>query len=170
MAYLQRYAAPRNHVRRILWRKLERSLAHHGGDREEVSGWIEEALTQASNGGLIDDARYVRDKVRGYVRRGASGHKIARNLAAKGITRDQVDVALADIRSEGLDPQLIAVASYIRRRRLGPFNGDERDANELCKKDLARLGRAGFSFDLASRVLLMESDEIEAIAFQRRFV
>jgi len=170
MAYLKRYNGPRAHVRRVLWRKMERCLAFHGGDREEVAEWIEHALDQAEQGGVINDQRYVKAKVRSYLRRGASVLGIAHKLRAKGIPREMVDAALSEIAEAGFDHQWIAVASYVRRVRMGPFRVREMDPRESRRKDLARLGRAGFSFDMAQKILEMDAEDIEELAFKRRFI
>jgi len=170
MAYLKRYSAPKTHVRRVLWRKLNRGLEAHGGDREEVSRWIESALEQAVAGGLINDERYVRDKVRSYLRRGASTLGIAQKLSAKGVPREQVEAAIEEICSTGVNPLWVSAAAYVRRGRMGPFRTREMEPREGRRKDLARLGRAGFSMEVAYRILDMELDELEELAFQRRFI
>lgn len=170
MAYLNRYSGPRSHVRRVLWRKLDRCLSEHGGDRGEVHDWIEQALDQAEQAGLINDLKYVQTKVRGYLRRGHSVRSIAHKLRGKGISSDLVDEVVQVLEEEHGDPQWIALAAYVRRVRLGPFRTKEGDPKELYRKDLARLGRSGFSFDMAKRILGLDRDQIEEIAFQRRFI
>jgi regulatory protein len=170
MAYLQRYSGPRVHVRRVLWRKLTRCIDHHDGDRDEVSGWIEEALDQAEQSGLINDDRYVADKVRSYLRRGASERGIAHKLRAKGIASEKVQAAIATLSEEGFDPTAISAAAFVRRGRMGAFRVKEMDPFEARRKDMGRLARAGFSMDVARKMLEMDRDEIEDLAFQRRFI
>tara|TARA_Y100000589_G_scaffold247353_1_gene235304 strand:- start:73 stop:585 length:513 start_codon:yes stop_codon:yes gene_type:complete len=170
MAYLKRYSAPKAHVRRVLWRKLNRCLEFHGGEREEVGRWIENALDQAVAGGLINDERYIRDKVRGYLRRGASARGIAHKLGAKGVPQEQVYAAIEALSETGMNLQWISVAAYVRRRRMGPFRTRVVDVQESRRKDLGRLGRAGFPMDLAYKILEMDVEEIEDIAFERRFI
>ena len=53
---------------------------------------------------------------------------------------------------DGEDPELPAAVTMAKRRRLGPFavkppNGEQRE------KHLAALARAGFSYDVAQRVI-----------------
>ena len=170
MAYLKRYSAPKAHVRRVLWRKLNRCLEAHEGDRDEVARWIENALNQAVEGGLINDDRYIRDKVRSYLRRGASARGIAHKLRAKGVPQEQVYAIIEELAESGMNLQWISVAAYVRRRRMGPFRTRIVDPIESRRKDLGRLGRAGFPMDLAFKILEMEAEEIEEIAFERRFI
>ena len=66
--------------------------------------------------------------------------------------------------------QWISVAAYVRRRRMGPFRTRVVDPVESRRKDLGRLGRAGFPMDMAYRILEMDAEEIEEIAFERRFM
>lgn len=54
--------------------------------------------------------------------------------------------------------ELKAAARLVRRRRLGPLR-PRADRAEHRERDLAVLGRAGFSFEVARKVILVESDE-----------
>ena len=76
-------------------------------------------------------------------------------LKQKGVDDDVIAAAL-DARGEdtedGEDPELTAAVTLAKRRRLGPFavkppNGEQRE------KHLAALARAGFSYDVAQRVI-----------------
>jgi SOS response regulatory protein OraA/RecX len=155
-------------VRRILWRKLNRCLAFHGGDREEVSEWIEDAITAAIKEGLIHDERYVKDKVRVLLRRGSSPAAIRYKLRAKGVGGGQVDQVLQTLAAEGLDPQRIALATFVRKRRMGALARADRPVDS--RKELARIGRAGFPIGMALEVLAMSAEEIEDLAFKRRLM
>jgi regulatory protein len=107
--------------------------------------------------GLLDDRTYAEGRARSLLRQGRPRAAIARRLAAKGVGQEAIGSALESLRDEAHDPDLSAVIAFARRRRLGPFRLKDRDA--FHDKDLAALGRAGFSYDLARRVLEAESAE-----------
>ncbi|MCA9558512.1 MAG: RecX family transcriptional regulator, partial [Myxococcales bacterium] len=73
-------------------------------------------------------------------------------MRQRGLPADLIDAALEAADAEVEDPDLAAAARYARRRRLGPFRPAEARA-ERREKDLAALGRAGFSYAIARRVI-----------------
>ena len=86
-------------------------------------------------------------------------------MSAKGVGRDLIAAALTStaITATGDDATLKAALAYARRRRLGPFGtqtGDAAAKRKQLSKDLAALGRAGFSYDVAKRVMSAPPDEV----------
>jgi len=53
----------------------------------------------------------------------------------------------------------MAALALIRRRRLGPYR-DSATRADFRAKDLAALARAGFSYDLARRVIEAETQDV----------
>ena len=147
--HLDRYSTPRAHLRRLLRRRLERALVEYPDlDREDAHTWLERALDRAEELGVLDDAAFARSRVETGLRRGVSPRVLAGRLAAKGVPRELVHEAL----QEHADPQLLAARNHVRTRRLGPWRPAEL-REEHRDRDLDRLGRAGFSYGVARRVL-----------------
>ena len=151
--YLGQRSASTEQLRRVLLRRVDRSLRERPGDRDELVGWVEETLRACQRLGYLDDAKYAADKARALRRRGASSRKVRAKLAEKGVDPALVDAALGDAPSE-----LVAALRWLRRRRLGPWRREEADE----RRALAALGRAGFGYDVARRALAMGRDEAEA--------
>ena len=169
--YLERYPSSSGHLRRLLLAKVARSARAHGGDPERDAGagaaTVEALIAELLGAGLLDDARYARERVRVLHRRGASARAIRAGLRAKEIESDDIDRALAGLREEAAEPELAAALTYARRRRLGPYRSPEARAGRgekglgekgrgekgLRAKDLAALGRKGFGYDLTRRVI-----------------
>ncbi len=57
------------------------------------------------------------------------------------------------------NPDLAAAFTLARRRRLGPFRLAAREENR--QRDMAVLGRAGFSFEIARKIV--EADDVAAL-------
>ncbi|MBP7682971.1 MAG: RecX family transcriptional regulator, partial [Deltaproteobacteria bacterium] len=59
-------------------------------------------------------------------------------------------------------PDLVAACRFARSRKLGPFRRDAHEPRdrEARQKELAKLGRAGFSYEIAIRVIDCESAEM----------
>jgi regulatory protein len=155
--YLERYASSSAHLRRLLRAKVARSARAHDTDPEEGAEAVEALIAELLDTGLLDDARYATERARILHRRGASARAVRAGLMAKGIEADDIERALASLREEAAEPELAAALAYARRRRLGPYREagaraglDEKGRRE---KDLAALGRKGFSFELARRVI-----------------
>ncbi len=159
--YLERYASSSGHLRRLLLAKVARSARAHGDDlemdAEAGAASVEALIAELLGAGLLDDARYAGERARVLHRRGASARAIRAGLLAKEIEADDIERALAGLREEAAEPELAAALAYARRRQLGPYRAaDARKSRR--EKDLAALGRKGFGYDMARRVI--ETDNL----------
>ena len=68
------------------------------------------------------------------------------------------------LQDQPVDPRE-TIARYARRRGLGPFRAQHREADPA--KELAKLGRAGFSYADARALLEMDPDEALDLACRR---
>lgn len=163
--YLERYASSSANLRRVLQRRVERSARLHGTDRTEAAAWVDAIIERLTTLGLLDDRRYAEGRAASLHRRGASLRKIAGMLHQKGVASDQIDDALRALRDATPAPDLVAAVRLARRRRLGPWREPASRA-ERRDRDLAALARAGFSYDLASRIVDADSPDVldQAIA------
>ena len=156
-SYLQRYPATVARFRRVMLRRIDRSLAHHGGDRDPAEAMLEALVVQLVEGGWLDDARFVKARVEELHRKGTSRRGIQAKLIQQGGPSDLVRDALEAL--EG-DPELIAALALAKRKRLGPFQTNEERRLERQRKDLAAMARAGFGYGIARRVLDASPDEL----------
>jgi regulatory protein len=159
--YLERYASSSAHLRRLLLAKVARSARAYDTDpemeAEKGAAAIEALIAELLGAGLLDDARYAGERARILHRRGASARAIRAGLRAKGIEADDIERALAGLGEEAAEPELAAALAYARKRRLGPY-GNPGAREDRRDKDLAALGRKGFGYDLARRVI--ETDDL----------
>ena len=138
-------------------RRVERSARVHGTDREAGAAAVDDIVQRFARSGIVDDAGYAEMRARSLFRRGASLRAIRYQLALKGVDERFVDAALDALRAEAPDPDLAAAVAYARRRRIGPWRSGDRDG--FRDRDLAALGRQGFSYDIARRILEADSPE-----------
>ena len=160
LAYLGRYVAPAAHLNRVLLAKVERSAWFHGTDREAGAAAVETIVRRLVERGLVDDALYAEARTRSLRRRGASGRAIRGRLAVKGVAPALVKRALDRLDRDLGDPELAAALAYARRRRIGPYRTPAERAVSRGR-DLAALGRQGFDYDTARRVV--DADDVEAL-------
>lgn len=138
--------------------KVRRSAQMHGTDAEAGAAFVRALLARLQRSGILDDSRYAEGKAQSLRRRGGSARSIRAALAAKGVAKDAVETALsaADDGSMADDADLAAARRFARRRRLGPWRMKDRAAHRL--KDMAAMGRAGFGYDVARRIIEGEDE------------
>jgi len=152
LEYVARFSTSAANLRRVLRRKVERSARLHGTDREAGLAAVDRLLERLTGSGIVDDGRYAEGRAATLFRRGASRRMIAARLAEKGVGEAEIAAALASLDELVAEPDLVAALAYARRRRLGPYR-DPAARAAYREKDLAALGRAGFSLDLALQVV-----------------
>lgn len=162
--YLGRFATSSGNLRRVLMRKVARSTR----DGEESDGqagarMVDALIARFLKNGLLNDRNYAEQKAASLARRGASRYSIAGKLAQKGVEAELVSAAIDTLAESGAS-ELAAACALVRRRRLGPYRAADKRA-EYRQKDLASLARAGFSLDLARRVLKApDTEALERLA------
>ncbi len=165
--YLSRYAASEVSLRRVLCNKIRRAAMmdkDFSADKETqkiLSEEIEIIIAKHKKSGVINDTSYAEMKVASLRRSGKSARYIMQFLRQKGVDADLIEQAL--VPQEDEDPQDIEKAAAVklaRRRRLGPFRKEGvKDDPKLRSKEFATLVRAGFSFDVAKKVLGAEPED-----------
>ena len=150
--YLSRFATSAENLRRVMMRKVDRSARFHRTDAEEGRAHVEDMIRRFERSGLLDDAAYARARAESLHRRGNSVRLIRGKLRQKGIAQDVIGMALEALGEDAAETELAAAAAYARRRRFGPYAARRPSADQR-EKQLAALARAGFSYDVARRVL-----------------
>jgi regulatory protein len=162
--YLERFASSAANLRRVLMRRVKRSAEAHGTDPAEGAALVEALIARLVKGGLLDDRAYAQAKAASLHRRGASRRVISGRLAQRGVEGELIAAAIDDIEEETGNADLTAACALARRRRLGPYRQAAARADQRTR-DLGAFARAGFSLDVARRVLdCPDADAVEALA------
>lgn len=154
-AYLERYASSSENLRRVLMRRVERAVRAEAIEREEGRRRIDAVVARLEDKRLLDDKSYAEARARSLSRQGRSSAGIARRLAAKGVDSETAKAAVGTVIEDG-HSDLRAALALARKRRLGPFRVRV-ERKERRQRDMAALGRAGFSFEIARKVIDAES-------------
>lgn len=168
--YLERFAASRARLEKLMRGKIRLSVAEYGTDPEEAVAWMNSVLSACEKAGFINDDAYAKGRARSLLRKGKAMRVIAADLSARGIASDQIDQAISYLKAEaqeaayeevrGTDPNIAAAAAYARRRRLGPWRRPD-IREEKRDKDMAALARQGFGYDTATRIINSDIAELE---------
>jgi regulatory protein len=161
LAYLGRFASSAENLRRVLLRRIRRRSPAGSDAPQHIAPLIDELVERYRRSGLLDDEAYAAQRLQSLSRRGESLVKIRARLAEKGVENSVVAQALAALREDAGDLDLVAACAFARRRRLGPYRRGVADRFH----DLAAFARAGFSRQIALQVLASATiEEIEALA------
>ena len=158
--YLERYASSAGNLGRVLMRKIDRAVRYHGGEAADWAPAVAALVERFVESGILDDRRYAEGRARSLFRQGVPARAIHRRLAMKQVAAADIEAAIAATAEEaGLGQaasrdefDLRAAIVQARRRRIGPF-GPQAGREDRRARELAALGRAGFSYDLARRVV-----------------
>lgn len=150
--YLERYATSSANLKRVLLRRVARAaVAEPDLDVADWTARIDALIARYLAAGLLDDRAYAAQKAASLRRRGVSRRALQGHLAQRGLAREVIAGTIAALEAAGSD-DFAAACMLVRRRRLGPCRAEPARSN-AHRRDLAALARAGFSLDLARRVL-----------------
>ncbi|MEZ4222076.1 MAG: RecX family transcriptional regulator [Polyangiaceae bacterium] len=159
LSYLNRFDTSVVNLRKVLSRQLRRHQREASPELLELAAQhIEGLLQRYAQSGVLDDRRYASTIAWSLRERGASSRAIEHKLSVRGVSSDDIREAIhAADRDQVQDAELAAARRFTRRRRLGPHrSAAERKAKR--DRDLGALARAGFSLDVARRVLEEEPE------------
>lgn len=156
--YLQRYATSAGNLRRVLMRKIKKSCLHHGHEVESFIPLVDDLINRYISSGLLDDASFARAKTATLRRQGKSQRMIEAKLTAKGLMKTDIVTALQESDAEG-DAEFDAALALTRKKKLGKFRLRASSDPDISRKDMAVLGRAGFSYAIARKALNVMDDK-----------
>ncbi len=135
--YLERYDANSQKLKTVLLNRLKKEAQQGNEIPPEAPQWIQQIIEQMQQLNYINDARYTENTIRRLNAAGKSKHFIMGKLRQNGLTGEQITPYLTNIN------ELASARIFKHKKHLGTD----------YQKDLAKLARAGFSFEIAQQVL-----------------
>jgi regulatory protein len=154
--YLDRYTSSSENLRRVLLRKARRRLGPEQEPEADIPAMVAATVDKVMRSGLVYDGSYADMKVNALMRRGTSTRSMRTRLLAKGVPGEAIEAAFEDSQPD----DLALARRFAQRKRLGAWRRG--DPAPFRDKDLASLGRAGFSYGIARAALDSGRDENEA--------
>lgn len=151
LAYLERFDASTESLKRVLKRRLARAARLGASPDPAAAATIEALIARFIRAGYLNDQRYATATGTRLAARGRSRQRAAQTLAAKGVANADIDAALAPY-----DDRAAALA-LARRRGLGPFRRQPLD-DRRRNRELAILARGGFGAAVALAVVDAENE------------
>lgn len=146
--YLSKYDASTGKVRAVLKRRLLRAKQQQEDVPTDALEWIENIIVKLVELGYVDDHRYGTNQVRALSGQGKSTRFIAMKLNTDGLSADLIEELLENTDSD----EESRANRFVAKKKMGYLRPDE-TRTDFYKKDLAALGRAGFSYETAIRAL-----------------
>ncbi len=154
LSYLNRFDSSVANLRKVLKRHIRRHARDADPELVEKAELCAEGIIERYQGsGLLDDRRYASTMAWSLRERGSSARAIEHKLAARGVEASAIRDAISDVDKDcDEDAELVSARRFARRRRIGPHRAPA-ERNAKRERDLGALARAGFSLDVARRVL-----------------
>lgn len=145
--YLKSYETTQAHLRTILLRKVQRKIKGTAFEAADFDDAITRTIRYCHEKNYVNDTRFAELFIDSARSRGFSRRKIEGKLRTKGLNPDDFRDLLTDHSASELD----AAVTFSRKKKIGPFRGHDQD--QYRHKDLGKLARQGFSFDVCNQVL-----------------
>ena len=144
--YLERYEASSQKLRTVLRRRLIKARQEQIVP-PEANTWVEQVVAEMLRLGYVNDERFAENTVRRLSGSGKSRSYIRIKLKLAGISDEMIESALSDT------DELTQARLMIKKKHLGTD----------FQRDLARLARAGFSYETAKAALEEVSSSEDAV-------
>ena len=143
--YLSKYDSSKKNLINLLKRKIFR-LKITNFEKSKLINIIDSVIINLEKNNFIDDDRYSSIKTLSLSKLGKSKKFIYNYLIKKGIDKTQIQKNLNLMENNNKDWELDSAKIFVKKKRL-------LEKNEIYEKKLAKMARAGFSYDICKKIL-----------------
>ena len=143
--YLSKYDSSKRNLINVLKRKIFR-LKITNFEKSKLVNIIDSVIINLEKNKFIDDDRYCSTKILSLSKFGKSKNFISNYLIKKGIDKTQIQKNLNLMENNNNDWELDSAKIFVKKKRL-------LEKNEIYEKKLAKMARAGFSYDICKKIL-----------------
>jgi len=158
-SYLEKYSPSKQQLRTYLFKKIVKR-GQNISSKKEIFNLIDTVILSLEEQKFLSDKYYSDAKSKAFLRKGYSLNKIRYNLIKKGIDDKYIKSSISKIRENESDPDFFSAIKMCKRRRIGACR-DESNRTLFYKKDISILARAGFSYEVAKKVLEIPKKEFQ---------
>ena len=143
--YLSKYDSSKHNLVYGLKRKILR-LNVTNFEKKKLIDIIESIILKLEKNKFIDDNRYSSTKILSLSNSGKSKNFIFNFLIKKGVNKFQIQNNLNLMNQYNNDWELESAKIFVKKKKL-------LEKNESYEKKLAKMARAGFSYDICKKIL-----------------
>ena len=145
--YLSRYASSKKNLERVLKKKIIRLKDTPTEEKVVLNNYICEILNELESKNIINDKEFIISKINNFFTQGKSKNFIKLNLLKKGLIKELIEDCLLKFELDNPEWELNSAQTFAKKKRLGKYG---KQINK--EKDLAKMARAGFSYDIANKI------------------
>jgi|TARA_Y100000590_G_C15738907_1_gene1019534 regulatory protein len=145
VGYLSKYSSSKKNLERILKNKIVR-LTKNKKERFELYNQINEIVIKLEKNNLINDKIFVESKINLFFSQGKSKRFIENYLTQKGIEKEIIEKNFFEFNNNNNEWEIQSALIFAKKKKLLYDNED-------IKKRLAKMARAGFSYEICKKVL-----------------
>ena len=143
--YLSKYDSSKNNLVNVLKRKILK-LNVTNFEKKKLIDIIESIILKLEKNKFIDDDRYSTTKILSLSNSGRSKNFIFNYLIKKGVNKSQIQENLNSMNQSNDNWELESAKIFEKKKKL-------LEKNESYEKKLAKMARAGFSYDICKKIL-----------------
>ena len=143
--YLSKYDSSKNNLVSVLKRKILRSNLTNF-EKKKLIDIIESIILKLEKNKFIDDDRYSSTKILSLSNSGRSKNFIFNYLIKKGVSKSQIQNNLNLMKRDNDNWELESAKIFVKKKKL-------LEKNESYEKKLAKMARAGFSYEICKKIL-----------------
>ena len=143
--YLSKYDSSKNNLVNVLKRKILR-LNVTNFEKKKLIDIIENIILKLEKNKFIDDDRYSSTKIVSLSNSGRSKNFIFNYLIKKGVNKSQIQNNLDLMKQDNENWELESARIFAKKKKL-------LEKNESYEKKLAKMARAGFSYEICKKIL-----------------
>lgn len=153
--YVSRFETTTVKLQDILEKRLLTAQIHGEEIPPQAKEWIGKIISRMVHLGYINNTRFAENTFQKMIGSGKSIRSISYKLQQAGLNNDILSDLIKKQEKTSLELDLIAAIKFVKKRKLGIYRPESTRA-QYAEKDLAALGRAGFSYEIALKALKEE--------------
>ena len=143
--YLSKYDSSKENLLAVLKRKIFR-LKITGIEKNKLINILDDIITNLEKNNFLNDSRYSNSKILSLSESGKSKKFIFNYLMKKGINKVEINNNLDIFFENNNDWEINSAKLFAKKKRLF-------DSKDTYEKKLAKMARAGFSYDICKKIL-----------------
>ena len=143
--YLSKYNSSKNNLVSVLKRKIFR-LEITNFEKRKLIDMIDSVIIKLEKNKFIDDDRYSSTKILSLSNSGKSKNFIFNYLIKKGVNKSQIQNNLNIMHQDNDNWELNSAKIFAKKKKMF-------EKNKSYEKNLSKMARAGFSYDICKKIL-----------------
>ena len=143
--YLSKFDSSKKNLKDILKRKIFK-LKNNSSEKKILLKSIERIIEKLEKNNFINDNRYLLSKINYLSQSGKSIKYISNYLLKKGIDKQDIENGINKFNNDNLNWEIDSAQLFAKKKKL-------LDSDEVYEKKLAKMARAGFSYEICKKIL-----------------